>query len=203
MRHRLVVVSLLILTLAVGVLPGTASAVQPGQRLSADEARATFSVTNPQFPCFTHDVWLSALVGDVMPLGPGAMPGDTSQVYASDSVNDSCTGQSQLFDGSVTLEPDQVDFVRLDSFAIHNVLLTVTSESGYVFWFTLDLTWTPTSKAMNGGYGLEPGPGLFQVERFVLADVTGTVLVTDDWYFPGQPWAGEIAHLTQIGPPRP
>jgi hypothetical protein len=36
-----------------------------------------------------------------------------------------------------------------------------------------------------------------------MGDVTGTVLVTDAWYFPGELWGGDIAHLTQVGPPRP
>ena len=203
MKRRLFISSLSVLILAFGVSSGPASAVEPGQRLAGDEARANFLVTNPQFPCYTHEVWISALVGDTVQLGVAGPPGEVSRLYGYDSMQNTCTGESQFFEGEVAFEPGQVEFTRLESFAIHDVILNVRSELGYVLWFTFNLTWTPTSGPMNASYGLEPGPGVFQVERWVMADVTGTVLVTDDWYFPGNLWGGEIAKLTQVGPPMP
>lgn len=204
MKRRLLTSSLSILVLVFGVLAGTASAVEPGQRLAGDEARASAVVTDPQFPCYTHDIWISALVGDAVQLGATGGPGEVSRLYGRDSVQNTCTGESQFFEGEVAFEPGQVEFTRLESFAVHDVILNVRSELGYVMWFTFDLTWTRASEPMNAMYRELGQPGVyFQVERWVMADVTGAVRLSDSWDLPEDSWVGDMNFLTQVGSPRP
>lgn len=180
--------------------PGNAAAVQAGHRLSGDEGRATFWVTDPEDPCVIHEVWLSALVGEAMPLGQGGKPSAVARVYATDHVLDTCAEtELEFFDGAVDLAPDQVEFGRLESFSIHDVTVDMWSEGGNTESFSFDLTWTPSG--VEASFIDDAGGRVFQVERFVPAEVTGSALMNGDLDVQGEPWSGEISHLTQIGRP--
>lgn len=205
MTRRHVIPTLLTLALIVALLAGTAAAAEPGNRLSADEARVTFLVPNEANQCQAFELWLSALVGVTSSLAPGGMPVDASWVFATNYVYDSCNGEVVYYEGIVDLAPDDFQFIRLDSFVIHEVEVELQSESGAIQRFTFDLVWTRTGDDMTRIDGT--GSGVFQVERWVMADVTGTVVMNagevDEWSIPGEDGNGEISRLTQIATPTP
>jgi hypothetical protein len=185
-------------------LSGTAVAAETGQRLAGDEGRANFSVTDPEDSCLTHEIWLSAFVGEHMPLGQAGGPSDVTWVRATDHVIDTCSEtEVEYFDGIVVdLPPDQIKLERLESASVHDVTVELWSEGGNTLSLSVDLTWAPSGSDMtlidNVG-----GSGAFQVERFVPAKITGSAVMNEDLVIPGQPWSGEISHLTQIGRPTP
>ncbi|HEX6299672.1 MAG TPA: hypothetical protein VF148_04330 [Acidimicrobiia bacterium] len=62
-----------------------------------------------------HQIWVSVLVGGVMPLGTAGELSVVSTVHASNEVFDSCTEESvEFLDSEVILEPEQVEFQRLE-----------------------------------------------------------------------------------------
>jgi hypothetical protein len=183
-------------------LSGSAVAAETGERLGADEGRANFSVTDPEDSCLTHELWLSALVGELMPLGQGGKPSDVSWVYATDHVVDTCTGtEVEYLDRLVDLAPAQVELERLESVSIHGVTVELWSEGGNTLSLSVDLTWTPSGS--QTGLVDNAGGQRFQVERFVPAEIAGSAVMNGDLVIPGQPWSGEISHLTQIARPTP
>lgn len=183
-------------------LSGNASAAETGQRLGADEGRVTFWVTDPANPCLTHEIWLSALVGELMPLSQGGAPSDVSWVYSTDHVIDTCTGtEVEYLDGLVDLPLGEIEVERLESVSIQDVTVDLWSEGGNTLSLTVDLTWSPsdTETTLIDNVG---GSGAFQVERYVQALIEGSA-VLDGNPISGDPWSGEISHLTQIGRPTP
>ena len=181
--------------------------VQSGTRLAADEARATFFVTTyPYYPdttCgYSHNIWLSVLVGEAGGLAPGGKPAEVSRAYVSDTVEDTCSGDSRFYEGEVQLEAGDVEFDRLESFVLHDVHIEARSEDGDVQSFRFDLTWTKASKLMHQGYDFGPGPNVFQVENFVFAELAGTAELSPQVDLL-QDWGADITHLTQVGPPTP
>jgi hypothetical protein len=205
MTRRHVTPTLLTLALIVGLLAGTATAAEPGHRLSADSAQVTFLVTNQADECQAFELWLAVLVGDASALAPGGLPVDVWPAYATNYLYDQCTGELVYYYGAVDLTPDDLDFIRLDSFVVHEVEVELQSESGDIQRFTFDLAWTRTGDDMTRVDGT--GTGVFQVERWVMADVTGTVVMNagegDEWSFSGEEGNGEISRLTQIATPTP
>jgi hypothetical protein len=179
--------------------------VQAGTRLVADEARATFFVTtHPYYPdttCgYTHNIWLSVLVGEAGGLAPGGKPGEVSRAYVSDTVEDTCSGDSQFYEGEVQLEAGDVEFDRLESFVLHDVNIEARSEDGDLQSFRFDLTWTKASELMHQGYDFGPGPNVFQVENFVFAELAGTAELSPQIDLL-EDWEADITHLNQVGPP--
>jgi hypothetical protein len=198
---------LIVLSLALLMAPSTATAVETGKVLIADEARATFSYGFSYdlgwTTCdVTYDIWVSVLVGKHGELAPGGALQDISRLYASNNIVDTCFGD-QFFEGEVALDSEDVEYVPLESFTIDDVYVDIRSEYGYVQFFRLDLTWIATSDLMHQGYDMGRPPTVFQVENFVWADVTGTFEINYDLLLPGEPWGGDISRLRQIGPPAP
>jgi hypothetical protein len=190
------------IVLVVVWLSGTAVAAETRERLAGDEGRANFSVTDPEDSCLTHEIWLSALVGEHMPLSQAGGPSDVSWVRATDHVIDTCTEtEVEYFDGIVVdLPPEQIELERLESVSVHNVTVGLWSEAGNTLSLTFDLTWTPSGSETTFIYNVG-GSEALQVERYVPAEVTGSAVMNQELVIPGQPWSGEISHLTQIGRP--
>lgn len=204
--HRVRQARLWTLVVAIGLIvvgfSGIAFAADTRERLAGDEGRANFSVTDPEDSCLTHEIWLSAFVGEHMPLGQAGGPSDVTWVRATDHVIDMCTGtEVEYFDGIVVdLPPDQIEVERLESASVNDVTVELWSEASNTLSLTFNLTWTPIGPATPFIYNVG-GSEALQVERFVPAEIRGSAVMNGDLVIPGQPWSGEISHLTQIGRP--
>lgn len=198
-RAALAIITALVLAIA-GV--AASAAVEPGHRMAGDEGRVSFEIQDQWYPCVHHSVWLSVFLGVYQPLAPGTVPPDGSRAYViANSVN-TCTGAEHgPFEGEVPIEPGQVEIDRLERVIVNDLEVAVTWE-GWWRYYTFDLTWTRDGTARTLVDQYPDGWG-FQVERYVPASVTGTVIDNGHWAFPGQPWSGEISHLTQVVKPQP
>lgn len=197
---RRILLSTLLATVMLLWVPGQAAGVESGHRLRGDEARVTFWLTTPYNSCYEYELWASFLVGEVMPLAPGSRPQEESRVLAIVNVNNTCTGASTVYEGAAAIEPDQVKFVSLESFAVQDVHVEVSSELGYWMFFSFDLSFNRVGEKVHGGYVEE---SQFQVERWAEAAVEGSVVWNDMFTLPGESGQAELVHLTQIGTPRP
>lgn len=197
---RRIFLSMLLVTAMLLWVPGPALGVENGHRLWGDEARVTFWYSSPSNPCYEYELWASFLVGEVMPLAPGSRPQEESRVLAIVNAINTCTGGNTVFEGVAVIEPDQVDYVRLESYVVQDVYVEVGSEYGYWMFFSFDLSFTRVGEKVHGGYVEE---SQFQVERWAEAAVEGTVVWNDMFTLPGESGQAELVHLTQIGTPRP
>jgi hypothetical protein len=192
--------SSLLATVILVLVSGPALGIESGHRLRGDEARVTFWFSDPYDSCYEYELWTSFLVGEVMPLAPGSRPQDESRVYAIVNLSNICTGESTGLEGVASIEPNQVQFVRLESFEVENVYVEVSSEDGDWMSFSFDVSFTRTGEKVHGGYVEEEQ---FQVERWAEAAAEGTFSWNEVFTFPAEPGQAELVYLTQIGTPRP